>query len=570
MENENEKVKELRERFAKIQYAASLEKDLQQELDETKDLEKRISLTKRIEEVRETNNEAATTQIIEEAENAQEEAENKIEQNRAKIETLKSRNKELEEKEKAFTKEILENEGIMELKKANPSSKIYISAKEENEKLLKSKKAKLLQIKRNDNKIKKLEAEIESLEDEILDFDDLLSEIRGVKKEEIEQEEVQQQEEKSQEEIQQQEDEMWEQYRLEQEKEEQEKNIRIQGEIDKDFAEKKLEEEKEETRRDLEAKIAGQEWLNDEETVETAAPIEKPKTTPVYTPIFTVKTEAKPVQRTVPITTSNRPVQEQIPKATSAPNKEPEDKGKCEIKEAGFRILANGNPEYYVVFMKDGDLDLKTYDALQYITTIKQKDVNKSKYRDIKNPRKYFDCGLEEILNKFDLEYQTDYADKYIESMKKDAKIEDRGFQLSYNFTNLSLYLPKEAKKLNYLMKIAKANKKAGLAQHYFEPKNIFKRIWKKIENSKFYSKYFLPEPEEYEPIIGKQNDFSNETDSEDRSLQGKTGKEFREGLKATKETQKTIEPDFEDISRTVEEIQQKKDDKTEKDGWEI
>lgn len=616
---ENEKVKELRERFAKIQYAASLEKDLQQELDETKDLEKRISLTKRIEEVRETNNEAATTQIIEEAEKGQEEAENKIEQNRAKIETLKSRNKELEEREKAFTKEILENEGIMELKKANPSSKIYISAKEENEKLLKSKRAKLLQIKRNNNKIKKLEAEIESLEAEILDFDDFLSEIRGIEKEEIKQKENPQKEqgqEESKEEVQQQEDEMWEQYRLEQEKVEKEQEIRKQEEIDKAFDEKNFKEDSEEKIRDLLAYEDTQKWLDGDELLETSttkivqglAPttlatnqVKRPvitthTTNQIKRPVATART-TNPVQGPVSTTPTTSSIKTPVSTATDTkpePEVKTEDKDKCEIKQAGFRIQANGNPEYYVLFIKDGKLDIKYYEALSYINAKKQREFYKLK--DVKKRIKYFDFGLKEILEDFDFTNKTNYVDKYIDSIiKNDTKVEDRGFKISYDFSNLSIYSLKNSQKLRYLRNIAKANKEAGLAE-YYKPKNIFKRIESRIKNSKFYSKYFLPAPAEYETVkeptneqikdsfeqlydepgfdievFAKQNNFSDKTASEYKKLQGKKGKEFRESLRTIKETKgTTIDPDFEDISRAVEEVKKEQNDKKEKSGWEI
>ena len=626
---ENEKVKELRERFAKIQYAASLEKDLQQELDETKDLEKRISLTKRIEEVRKTNNEAATTQIIEEAEKGQEEAENKIEQNRAKIETLKSENRELEEKEKAFTKEILENEGIMELKKANPSSKIYISAKEENEKLLKSRTDEFLQIKINKNQIKKLEDEIESLEDEILDFDDLLSEIRGIEKEEIKQKENPQKEqgqEESKEEVQQQEDEMWEQYRLEQEKSEKEQERRKQEEIDRDFEEKQYREETEEIIRDLETKLAAQEWINsEEENVATTESTANSTTKPVQTQTTIARPIAIPVQRQEP-TKSSKIFQTPIPVATTIQTskddsdsefqehleriqtlfetqnkpekpleKGPEDEEKNQLKEIKFWIRPNGSPEYYIEFIKDGEIKSEYYDALLYITKMKSEDKSRLVDKKIRNPEKYFDIGLEKVLEDFDVEYGTDYTNEYLDSMKEDAKVEDRKFDLIYDFSDLSIYSPKNSQKLRWLRNIAKANEAAELAD-YYKPKNILKRIEARIKNSKFYSKYFLPAPVKYETVqeptneqikdsfeqlydepgfdieeFAKQNNFSDKTASEYKALQGKKGKEFRESLKTITETKRTtIDPDFEDISKTVEEVKKEQGDKKEKSGWEI
>lgn len=582
---ESEKVKELREKFKKVQYATSLEKDLLQELDETKDIEKRMNLTKRIEEVRETKSESVTAQIIEDAEKGREEAKTKIEENRAKIETLKSRNEKLEEEEKAFVKEILENEGIMELKKANPSSKIYISAKEENESLLKRKKSKISQKKRNQNKIEKLGAEIEDLEDEILGLDDLLCEIKGEKIEELQEDEIQQQE-----------DEMWEQYRLEQEKERQEQERKKQEEIDKAFEDKELAE-----RAEYEAV---QKWLNGDELAkdtttapaqapttvtrpttkptQTPTPVTKPTAKPVQTPTSVIKPTAKPVQAPTPVTKpTTAPAQTPTPVGT--PTTQTENKEKCEIKQVGFRIQSNGKPEYYVIFTRDGELDTESYDALQYINKVMEKDVYRLK--NVEQPKKYFDIGLEEILGKFDFAHKTNYVDKYIESMAKDAKVEDRGFRLSYDFYNLSLYSPKDNRKLKHLRNIAKNNKRAGLAE-YYKSGSLLKRIETRIKSSKFYSKYFLPAPVEYETVkestneqvkdsfeqlhdepgfdietFIKQNNFSDKTASEYRDLKDKKGKEWRESLKAIKETKRPdLEPDFDEIFRTVEEIQQEEE----------
>lgn len=570
---ENEKVKELRERFAKIQYATSLEKDLQQELDETKDFEKRQNLTKKIEEVRETNNEGLKTQIVEEAEKAQKEAQDKINENLLKIEVLKNRNKQLQEQEKAITAEILENKRIIEIKKGKPSSKIYTSAKEENIELLKSKRAKILQLNRNNSQIKKLETEIEGLEDEILDLDDLIYEIKG---KEIDEEELKQVQE---------EDEMWEQYRLEQE-------TKKNKEIDEAFEDKEFQEKSEDKINSLLAYEDTQKWLNGDELKDIPKK-DIPKTT---------TENVKPTFNQAPKTIVNPPETKTKPeefqknmerinllfgnnskeKQANQLKPEVEQKEICEIMQIGFRIQPNGNPEYYVIFVKDGKLDLETYNALSLITKMKAKDRTRLKDKKIEEPDKYYDIGLEKALKNFDIAHKTEYVEKYIAFMKENKKAKDREFKVSYDFTNLSIYKSKTARKLNYLMKIAKSNKKAGLAE-YYKPGNIFKRIESKIKNSRFYSKHFLPVPMDYETVkkptsdqikssfkdlhnepgfdieeFIKQNNFSDQTASEYRALKSKKGAEWRESLKAIKETEKsTVDPDFEEISKTVEQVQE-------------
>lgn len=200
-----EKIEELRMKIATLQvdidkneksqqYNDSLEQELLQELNETRDFTSRQEITDKIATLRAMRKELENKDLIEQLQDikAQIQAEmnqcqQKIEAKKQKIGEIEQKNAKLQEDEKRYIAEIQENENIMELKRGKPSSKIYQSASEENKSLLQAKRGKILAMKRNDKKIKELANEISDLENTYAEFDKVLSEIEGRKQEKTEQ-----------------------------------------------------------------------------------------------------------------------------------------------------------------------------------------------------------------------------------------------------------------------------------------------------------------------------------------------------------------------------------------------
>lgn len=200
-----EKIEELRMKIATLQvdidkneksqqYNDSLEQELLQELNETRDFTSRQEITDKIATLRAMRKELENKDLIEQLQDikAQIQAEmnqcqQKIEAKKQKIGEIEQKNAKLQEDEKRYIAEIQENENIMELKKSKPSSKIYQSASEENKSLLQAKRGKISAMKRNDKKIKELANEISDLENTYAEFDKVLSEIEGRKQEKTEQ-----------------------------------------------------------------------------------------------------------------------------------------------------------------------------------------------------------------------------------------------------------------------------------------------------------------------------------------------------------------------------------------------
>lgn len=200
-----EKIEELRMKIATLQvdidkneksqqYNDSLEQELLQELNETRDFTSRQEITDKIATLRAMRKKLENKDLIEQLQDikAQIQAEmnqcqQKIEAKKQKIGEIEQKNAKLQEDEKRYIAEIQENENIMELKRGKPSSKIYQSASEENKSLLQAKRGKILAMKRNDKKIKELANEISDLENTYAEFDKVLSEIEGRKQEKTEQ-----------------------------------------------------------------------------------------------------------------------------------------------------------------------------------------------------------------------------------------------------------------------------------------------------------------------------------------------------------------------------------------------
>lgn len=200
-----EKIEELRMKIATLQvdidkneksqqYNDSLEQELLQELNETRDFTRRQEITDKIATLRAMRKKLENKDLIEQLQDikAQIQAEmnqcqQKIEAKKQKIGEIEQKNAKLHEDEKRYIAEIQENENIMELKRGKQSSKIYQSASEENKSLLQAKRGKILAMKRNDKKIKELANEISDLENTYAEFDKVLSEIEGRKQEKTEQ-----------------------------------------------------------------------------------------------------------------------------------------------------------------------------------------------------------------------------------------------------------------------------------------------------------------------------------------------------------------------------------------------
>ena len=558
---ESEKIKKFREKFeeaqkldsiedlnvspvidrrkpeTKKQYENNQEGELLQELDETRDYEQKIVIAEKIRQLRGEKKENTITKIVEDIKLVIEKNKQQIQENNKNIETLKQKNEKLKEEERAYLKEIQENEGIIELKKSQPSSKIYISAKEENKKLLKSKIGKISAIKRNDKNIKSLESKNEELDLEILGLDDLLCEIQGIKREEIKNKEDREEQERDnqenieeqekQESIKQQEDEMWEQFRTEQAR-------TIEEEIDREFEEKYRLEKAEEEKELKEEQAAIEQWLYGEvekdesiptsenaeipspiiiplkereetkkEDVKLTSPV-TPKAVPIPTPVRITQpknnlqpTETKRVE-TIPTTSKSEKQKAETTtnngnssKTTVAEKREIEQENSrkkeeinndIKVTSIGFHIKKTGKPIYYVVYYEDGERLTREYNALEYIQMMTQEKATKLKNDNVRRPSKYYDLGLERVLKEFDNEKHTDIAKKYMEAMKKDAKTDRRGFSLGYNFSNSTMYSAEDRRKLNYLKRIANANNKSKQA-HYVREESIIYRIWRTITN---------------------------------------------------------------------------------------
>ena len=421
-----------------IEYADSLEKDLVQELEETRDIEKRAELESRLQENKaqkdEKNNQleqiessleetqkSRKVQKQEAKENFTIELQEQKEKNQAKIDKKKGQLEEIEAIRKQMLDTVEENKAILKIKK--PDSKVYQVVEEES--------AKCIQEAKNRNKrIKRLAREIETLEHENKDIDTVLKEIELIDREEERQAESQ--------DIKEQEDKMWEDYRKEQEEAEGRKD----EEIDLAYAEK---EEQETIEQEEEDKATQKEIL---EYYQSANPNPNPNPDPNPKP---VKTEyiVKNIQFTIE---DNQPV---------------------------YHVFVEDRDGNYIK-----DISMSGFDEIETIDQEKAEELYSTK--NICQASKYYDVNIEKILMIVDAKYNTSALKQY-EQMIKDVELkpdQKRTELLDINYDFSELYnKPNELEdreKLKALKKLAKANAKREIATYQKAP-NFFKVIWRRI-----------------------------------------------------------------------------------------
>lgn len=193
---DNEKIEELKERLSSIQeraeesarkqdYNKKYLEDLKLEEADTKDIKEKDEVQQRINEAtaKKEQEEEIGRQIEAEREEVFDSIRAEMDQNQADIESKKKKIESYQKKIEKIQEEGKQLVGKMEqygkvltLMKEEPSSKVYTSAKEENELLLKEARKKMTSIKRNQNKIKKLTSEIEDLEKYFASLEELLGE----------------------------------------------------------------------------------------------------------------------------------------------------------------------------------------------------------------------------------------------------------------------------------------------------------------------------------------------------------------------------------------------------------
>lgn len=422
-----------------IEYTDSLERDLVQEMDETRDIKKRSELERRLQENRNQKDERKVQ--LEQIENSVEEIQKnrkgqqqearehftielqeQKEKNQAKIDKKKGQLEEIKAIREQMLDTIEENKAILKIKK--PDSKVYQAVEEES--------AKCIEEARNRNKrIKRLTREITALEKENKDIDTVLSEIELIDREEERQADNQ--------EIKEQEDKMWEDYRKEQEEAETKKG----EEIDLAYAKKEEQEaiEKEEEEKRTQEEIA-QYQENEEQN-------SRPN-------LGTVGTRVK----------------------------------KTEYVVKNIQFTIEGNQPVYHVFVEDKaenkieDISMSGFDKIGIINREKAEELYKTK--NICQAAKYYDVNIEKLLMEVDAKYDT-LALRQYEQMIKDVELkpeQKRTELLDINYDFSELYNkpkePENREKLKALKKLAKTSANREMATYQKEP-NFFKVIWKKI-----------------------------------------------------------------------------------------
>lgn len=521
---ENEKIEELKERLKGLQekeqefkskqhYYEQYLADLKQEKDETKDIWKKDEMQQKIDEetakkeLEEENSKKTEAQIEEvytSIRTEMEQSQKAIETKEQQIAKLTEKNKQLLADSIHLTEEILENEEVMKLKLGKPSSKVYTSAKQENERLLKSKRGKLSAFKKNENKMKKLTTEIENLGS----YYEALSLLLPEKQEAIEEEQATEKittENEKQEDLGMN-DEYWEEYRTENESAEA-KAIEGGKEDYEEHRKQQAKLEQEESEEDYEASRTAEDeiaWYD--------AELGDKKDNPEMF-IARVGEERKEEQP--------KP-ESHLQNGTKLPQK-PNTKPQYKILNAGLEIeqLEEGEstPIYYVLLEKENGetFRFKRY-ASNYIQEVTPELQQKLEDKLITESKKYYDVGLASILKEVDEQFGTNGFTKYKELIHNKflKNKHESEINIDYDFSNqYGKILPEEQVQMKLIKKIAKANAKLGLAKYEKAP-NVFKRMWKNLMDL-FKVKEALPEGQE-EQIVEPQEqatqseDVQNET----------------------------------------------------------